>query len=239
MKKTFRCEVVNDVPTIYMYDDIGPEWLGMVSAETVVAQLDSLGKVPQINVRLNSPGGDVDQALAIYNALVRNSAEVVIDVDGLAASAASLIAMAGNKIRMAANSLLMIHNAWTVTSGNKEDLAKTIDVLAKIDQQLRSTYAARSGRTETEIGQMMDAETWLTAEEAVAKGLADEVGQPLQVSASVEPGRFKNTPARMLAGRIEPAKGEEAAPPPVRRAANVEKTLAAVDKLRAETGLAV
>src|ERR1051326_8732232 len=96
----FRAEAVGDTLTLHVYDDIGPEWMGMVSAETVVAALDANKGAKTINVRINSPGGDVDHALAIYNALVRSPAHVVVDVDGSAASAASLIAMSGNKIRM-------------------------------------------------------------------------------------------------------------------------------------------
>jgi ATP-dependent Clp protease protease subunit len=194
MSQKFKAANSGDELTIYCYDDIGPEWLGLISAETIAPELDNFNG-SKINVRINSPGGDVDQALAIYNALVRHGAVVHTHIDGMAASAASYVAMAGDTITIADNGLLMIHNAWISTSGNKEDLAKTITVLEKIDGILRSAYAGRSGQTQATIKSWMSAETWFTGSEAVAAGLADQVGTEFSARASIAPGRYKRTPS--------------------------------------------
>lgn len=164
----------NTPPELLIYDEIGPSWAGMVSAESVTQALKSIGNVSTIVVRINSPGGDVFEGFAIYNVLRRTGAKIVVEVDGLAASAASLIAMAGDKIRMAQNSMMMIHNSWIIATGNRAELAKTIGILEKVDANLRQTYAARTGLSESAVGKMLDAETWLTADEALEKGFADE-----------------------------------------------------------------
>lgn len=207
--KGLKVTADGDMPTLYFYDDIGPEWLGMVSAEVVTAELDKLRDARQINVRINSPGGDVFEGFAIYNALVRHKAEIIVDVDALAASAASVIAMAGDKIRMAENSMLMIHQAWTIMAGNKQELVRTAELLGKIDQSIVDTYAARTGLDQKDLTDMLNAETWMRASEAIEKGFADEVSQPLQVSARVAKGRYKNTPAQFLT--------DDAVPPPKRQ----------------------
>ncbi len=207
-------------PELYIYDDIGPDWAGMVSGETVARALAQIGNVPTIKVRLNSPGGDVFEGFAIYNALVRHSSKIEIEIDSLAASAASLIAMAGDTVRIAENAMMMVHNAWTIVAGNKNDLAKTVLLLDKIDGNLASTYTARTGLASEEIVGLLDAETWFTAAEAVEKGFADEINQPLAISNKVRAGRYLHTPAHLLEGtaELEPA-AEPAAPVAPRRLA--------------------
>ncbi|WP_419900782.1 head maturation protease, ClpP-related [Roseomonas sp. USHLN139] len=155
---------------ILLYDEIG--FWGVTAKDFALALTDA-GAGP-LRVRINSPGGDVFDGLAIHNALkARGNVEVV--VDGLAASAASFIAMAGSKITMASNAFLMIHNAWGVVAGNRHDLAETEKVLAKIDGQLAGIYAARSGKPVEEMAAAMDGETWFTSSEAKAAGLVDHV----------------------------------------------------------------
>lgn len=225
--KNANFRVANDAgqPTFYIYDDIGPEWLGMVSAETVTAELNKLGAVASINVRINSPGGDVFEAFAIYNAFTRHGAKINVDVDGLAASAASIVAMAGNSIRVASNAMLMIHNAWTVTAGNKDDHAKAIETLAKVDATLAKTYSARTGLALDDVVSMMNAETWLNAQECLSKGFCDEIGQPLQATAKVANSRYRNTPPRYV---IDPAPAP-VVPPPM---APAKDTIPHLDMLR-------
>lgn len=181
---------------LYIYDDIGPDWLGMVSAKAVIEDLGQL--TGDITVRINSPGGDVNEALAIYNALTRHGGKVTVSIDGLAASAASYIAMAGKTITIAENAMLMIHNPWTFAMGDAPALRKTADVLDKYGQGIVDVYAARSGQAKEDVAAKMTAETWFTAAEAVEYGLADSVGQPLNVAASVAPGRFRNCPQRLI-----------------------------------------
>lgn len=195
-----------DVAEILIYDDIGPEWAGMISAKGVTAELARFKGQPRVNVRINSPGGDVVEGLGIYNALARFDGQVDIDIDGLAASMASVIAMAGDTIRIAANGMMMVHRAWTVIAGNEADLRRQADLLVKIDENLRDTYAARTEQTADKVAELMEAETWMTAQEAIDLGFADEIGQELQVTASVRAGRFKNTPAKLLE-KVESGEG--------------------------------
>ena len=129
-----------------------------------------------ITVILNSGGGDVWAGLAMYNALRELDAEVTVRVDGLAASIASVIAMAGDKIIMSPGSMMMIHKASAWAGGDSEDLKKIIEMLETVEESIVPIYADRSGLSREEVQEMMDAETWMSAEEAVDKGFADQVG---------------------------------------------------------------
>ena len=182
---------------IYIYDDIGPEWLGMVSAKAVIDQIKAANGGP-IEVKINSGGGSVMEALAIYNAMTAHQGELVVSIDGVAASSASYLAMAGKRIKIAENAKFMIHNAWTVTVGDSIAHQKTADVLGGFNQTLAEAYAKRSGKSVSEVLQKMADETWFSAKEAVDFGLADEIGQKLQVKASIAPGRFLNTPQDLI-----------------------------------------
>jgi ATP-dependent protease ClpP protease subunit len=164
--------------TLYIYDvivasDADAEWLGGVSAETVVKQIrDATGP---ITLRINSPGGDVFAARAIQAAIEAHDGEVTAQVDGYAASAASLIAVAADKCIMASGAFMMIHKAWTITLGNSDDLMESASLLEKIDGSLAETYAAKAGGEAAAYAELMRAETWFTAQEAIDAGLADEV----------------------------------------------------------------
>ena len=185
---------------IFIYDDIGPEWLGLVGSKSVMSELAKFKGKP-VTVRINSPGGDVVEAQAIYNALRRHSdggGQVTTENDALAASAASFIFMAGDVRRVAENSMTMIHKAWSIAIGNADEIRGTAGVLDKFDGILAETYAAASDKSADEIMELLAAETWLTAAEAMDLGLATEVGQPLNIAASVKPGRFAKTPDRIL-----------------------------------------
>lgn len=127
-----------------------------------------------LTVAINSVGGDVFAGISIYNSLVQYSGRVTVRVDGLAASIASIIAMAGDKIIMSPGSEMMIHKPWTLAIGDSEELQKNIEILDKIQESLVSIYTARTGLTKEEIVTMLEAETWMTADEAVEKGFADE-----------------------------------------------------------------
>jgi ATP-dependent Clp protease, protease subunit len=199
VSNNFKASTTGDTLSLMVYDDIGPEWMGMVSAETVVAALDKFAGTT-INVRINSPGGDVFEANAIYNALLRHGAHVEVDIDGLAASAASVIAMAGNVIRCSAAGTMMIHDPWAALAGNSRELRKTADTLDKVGTTIAEIYAARTGLSLAKVRQLMADETWFSATEAVAKGFADCIGQKFQTapSARVAAGRYRNTPAALL-----------------------------------------
>ncbi len=157
-----------------------------VSPAAIREALDDLGDIDTLNVYINSPGGNVFAGNAIYNILKRHSAQIVVYVDGLAASAASVVAMAGDRIIMPVNSMLMIHDAWTIAIGNAAEFRKTADVLDQIGKSLVAAYQARTGMSAEEIAQLMADETWMTAEEAVEMGFADEVEEDQAVAASIE-----------------------------------------------------
>lgn len=187
---------------IFIYDEIGPEWYGMVDSKSIIRQLDAFRGQP-VTVRINSPGGSVTEGQAIYNALKRHDGDVTIAVDAIAASSASVIAMAGKRIEMAANSLMMIHNAWTITIGDKAEHEKVIGILDKFGGAIRDRYAERTGLSGDEIQSMLDAETWMTAEEAVAKKFADAVTGSNDVAAcAIKEGRYLKTPAMALAAQL-------------------------------------
>jgi ATP-dependent protease ClpP protease subunit len=149
------------------------EW-GVSDADFINA-VESLGEIDALTVRINSRGGDVDHALSIFNALKSNPANITVRIDGVAMSAASIIAMAGDQIIMPANTMMMIHNPWTIAAGNAQDLRQAADTLDKYTTLLISTYTARTGKSEAEIQAMLDEETFMTAAEAVEQGFADTV----------------------------------------------------------------
>jgi ATP-dependent protease ClpP protease subunit len=159
---------------ITMFDTIGEDfWTGEgVTAKKVTAQLRAIGDRP-ITVQINSAGGDMFEGIAIYNALREHPQEITVQVIGMAASAASIIAMAGDKVEIGAASFLMIHNAWVLAIGNRHDMAETAAFLEPFDAAMRDVYAQRTGLKPDDIAAMMDAETWLSGSAAVEKGFAD------------------------------------------------------------------
>jgi ATP-dependent protease ClpP protease subunit len=169
----------SDQADIYIYDEIMPQWLADlfgsgIGAEGMIAQLEEI-TASTINVRINSPGGAVFEAVAIYNALVCKDATINVYVDALAASAASVIAMAGDKVTMMVGSQLMIHDAMGVEMGNAAELREFAKFLDTQSDNIASIYSARNGLEIAEMRKLMLAETWMNATEAVEMGLADEV----------------------------------------------------------------
>lgn len=161
---------------IDVYDVVGDGWFyGSVSARSVRNTLKAQKNAKLIKLRINSEGGDVFDGFAIYNLLNEHPARVEVDIDALAASVASIIAMAADEVRIASNAWLMIHNAWGAARGEAEDLRRWGDVLEKMSGQAAEIYAARSGLSLDEIRELMDAETWMTAEEALKRGFVDKV----------------------------------------------------------------
>lgn len=158
---------------VFVYGDIGG-WWGGVSAEEFAKELAALD-VKTLNVRLNSPGGLVFDGVAIYNALARHSANVIVHVEGLAASIASVIAMAGDEVRIAEGSRFMIHNPWTIVMGDEEALIAEAAVLKGLKSDLIDIYAARTEQSRADLSEWMTAETWLSARDAVDKGFADSM----------------------------------------------------------------
>ncbi len=162
--------------TITIYDMIGEDpWSGGgFTARRMNAALRAIG-AKDVTVRINSPGGNVFEGFAIFNELRQHKARVSVEIMGIAASAASYIAMAGDDIRMGLGTFLMIHNAWGVVIGNRNDLAAAADTLAQIDGAQIDIYEARTGLKRAEIEKYMDAESFFTARDAVEKGFADSI----------------------------------------------------------------
>lgn len=165
--------------------------------------LKSLGDVKNINLHINSPGGSVFEGIAIYNMLKQNSAHINVYIDGLAASIASVIAMSGDAIFMPSNSMMMVHNPWVMAIGNANELRKQADALDQITKSSVQTYLAKAGDKldEKTLTQLMDDETWLTAQEAVDYGLADEVMEPNKTVASINKqfvSRYRHVPEQLI-----------------------------------------
>lgn len=160
--------------TISMFDVIGQDyWTGEgVTAKRVASALRSMGAGP-VTVNLNSPGGDMFEGLAIYNLLREHQGEVNVKVLGLAASAASIIAMAGDKVQIARAGFLMVHDCWILAVGNRHDLREMADTMEPFDRAMADIYAARTGAEQKDMQKLMDAETWIGGSDAVDQGFAD------------------------------------------------------------------
>lgn len=199
------------VAEIRIYDEIG--FWGM-NAKDFMAELDEVsGAASRILVSINSPGGDVFDAFAIYNALRRHDLPVTARVDGVAASAASLILMAGDEIVMPENAMIMIHNPWTIAGGESKDLRKAADMMDRARDGIVAAYVGKSGKQTEEVVAMMDATTWLTALEAQALGFCDVIEEPVRVAASATArgllAKHKDVPEDLLKMIDEGAGGDE------------------------------
>lgn len=191
------------VATLSIYGSIGPDWYGGgVTGKSFDLQLKAFGEVKEIQVWIDSPGGNAFEGISIYNTLKEHSARKIVNIIARACSAASLIAMAGDEIRMAENSVMMIHEASSVSEGNASDHRKTADFLETVNKTVVSTYAARTKQTEKAVADMMAAETWMDAKTAVDKGFATHVVPNKSVSAhavfspvnQLDPKNFKAIP---------------------------------------------
>ena len=162
--------------TIGIYDVIGEDWWtgGGFTAKRMSAALRSLGKGP-VTVAINSPGGDMFEGLAMYSMLREHPGEVTVKVMGIAASAASIIAMAGDHVQIARAGFLMIHNCWLLAAGNRHELREIADQLEPFDQAMADVYAARTGEDLKAMQKLMDRESYIGGSAAVSQGFADSL----------------------------------------------------------------
>jgi ATP-dependent protease ClpP protease subunit len=178
-----------DEAEVMLYDEIGG-WYG-ATADEFIADLRGISS-PNLRVRINSPGGSVFEGIAIANALRSHPANVTIQVDSVAASIASVIAMAGDRVEMAPNAMIMIHEASGVCLGNAADMEEMAQLLALISDNIADAYASRAGGTRDQWREAMRAETWYLPDAAVEAGLADEAlsvpkrGEPVEPAEPVE-----------------------------------------------------
>lgn len=188
-----------DETTIYLYDaivsdDATAEWWGGVSAQSLVPQIRAI-KSGTINLRINSPGGDVFAAQAICQAIRDTSAKVVAHIDGFAASAATVIATAADERRISEGGMYMVHCGWTFAMGNAIEMRATADLLDKVDNSICAQYARLTGAKESDVLAIMQAETWYTAQEAVDAGFIDSISASPKVKANWDLSAYANAPA--------------------------------------------
>lgn len=166
----------DDAATISILDPIGADFWGEgVTAKRISAALRTIGADKDVVVNINSPGGDLFEGLAIYSLLREHKGKVTVKVLGLAASAASIIAMAGDEIQISRAGFLMIHDTWVVVLGNRNDLRDVADQLEPFDFAMADIYAARTGLDQKAVLKKMDAETWINGSAAVDEGWADSL----------------------------------------------------------------
>lgn len=207
-----------ETPSLYIYDEIG-YW-----GDTAKSLTDALKDVDSdvLDVHVNSPGGDIFDGLAIYQALKSHRASVTVKIDGLAASIASVIAMAGDKVVIAPKASVMVHDGWTMSVGNAADMRKAADLLDKQSDIIASVYADKTGQPAAFWREVMADDTWYNAEEALAAGLVDEIeGQkepaaedPFALDVFAHAGRSKAPAPRIRAEVADPAPETSPADPP-------------------------
>jgi len=219
---SFRAEgnrlVVYDV---IVASDADAAWLGGVSAEAFARELRAMAG--DVELRINSPGGDVFAARAMAQAMREHPGKITAYVDGVAASAASLLAVSASETVMAPGSMMMIHEAWTFALGNKGDFLATAALLEKIDASIVETYQAKAGGEPAQWAAEMAAETWYTAAEAVEAGLADRLAEdkPAAAQATWDLGVYDNAPAGQVQAQA-PASVQEPEPIPAPAAEPVQ-----------------
>lgn len=232
--KGFRAEVRGDVAELYLYDVIDSVF--GISAEAFIKELKSL-KAKTVNLRINSPGGDVFEARAMATAIKSYPGIVNSFIDGLAASAATYVALSASSVEMATGSFLMIHKAWTFAIGNANDLMETAALLEKVDGSIVADYQAKTGKSAEELNALMDAETWFTAEEAQAAGFADTVaGAAVSDVAEWDLSAYEKAPARDVSEKARWIAAEK-----LRASedeANADRHRIAMQRLRLYTNLA-
>jgi ATP-dependent protease ClpP protease subunit len=242
---------------LLLFGSIGEDWYGEgITDKSFNEALQSLGNVNTIRLRINSGGGDVFDATAIYNMLVKHDAQVIVEIEGVAASAATLIAMAGDEIHISENAHFMIHAASGIAWGNAEAMRQYLKLLDDADHQIRLTYSARTGIPVDELVEMMNHDNWMTAQEAFDLGFVDVLDGLKSVTPHVTPndnavaasgGRQRLpslTPERLaamasnlhsLAASVSPAAPQNptgSSPNPVRQ--EKEQTMKLSAKLRAK-----
>ena len=236
MRQWFTMKATDDGAEIVIYDEIGASFWGeSITAKQFLDDLTALGDVKNITLRINSPGGDVFDGVAIHNALKNHGARITAHVDGIAASIASYIAMAAHKIVMPSNAFMLIHNAAGFVFGSADDMRSMAADLDRIDKSITATYATRSGSKPSIIKSLMAEDRLLDAIEAKDLGLADEVVKEVKLAAqfslrllpkaaaerfSAETGTVQEDPPPTVAEPVTPGVSPPTLPPvsPILRA---------------------
>lgn len=183
----FKIVARKDSAELFLYDVIGEGFFGGIGSKAVIDALNHAAGVKTLNVRINSPGGDVFEGFAIYNALNRFPARVEVDIDAEACSIASYVAMAGSVIRIAENARMMIHNPISGAAGESLALRRRADEMDAAKDNLVQAYAKRTGQKPETISGWMNKTTYFSSRDAVTNGFADQVDQPLRMAACDSP----------------------------------------------------
>ena len=178
----------NKVAEVYIFDEIGSHG---VTAQKFIEEIKGLGDRP-INIRINSLGGDVFNGMAIHNVLKKRTYNTTVYIEGIAASIATIIALGADEVIMAENSLFMIHNAWGGVMGDAKEMRKSAATLEKISNELTEIYVKKTGLSYEAIAEMMDNETWLSADEAYELGFVDSISDAMKIAAKYDVSKFKN-----------------------------------------------
>lgn len=211
----YRAEGQLNTGIIDLYGEISDvSWWGdEVTPKLFAEELNALGDIFELEIHINSPGGDVFAGMTIYNIIKRKGVLTTVYVDGLAASIASVIAMAGDEIIVPENATLMIHKAWTMMSGNADDLRKQAEELDRIDGQIADIYAGKCGKKAEDMLALMEAETWMTGAEAKELGLATRLEAKKEIAACMTAeiaARYGRTPEGVILK--DPSNGDESQP---------------------------
>ena len=189
--KLFKVENLADESTIYLYDAID-SFFG-INAQEFSQELAAI-KSPTINLRINSPGGDVFDARAIATAINNHPSNIIAHIDGLAASAATTIAIAADEVRISDGGFFMIHNAWSLAFGGGDDFRAMAGLLDKIDVAIANDYAKKTGKSADEISAWMAAETWFTAQEALDNNFVDSITPGVKAKNNWDLAAYLNAP---------------------------------------------
>ncbi len=202
-----RIVAKGDRAEVYLYGAIGQNWFGDgTSAKEFAQELKKLDNAKTIDLRINSEGGDVFAGKAMYSLLQQHKANIVVHIDGLAASAASYVAMAGDEIEISEGAFVMIHDAYSGVVGRASDMRQMADLLDATNSSIVDTYTARTKQPADKIKTWMNAEKWFDGKDAVKNGFADRIVENLKVAASIsDPSQFKNLPVALRPNHVKAA----------------------------------
>jgi ATP-dependent Clp protease protease subunit len=199
----YRIRAAGKTLEVYIYDYIGG-WMAGVTPQQIANDLKAAGKIDLINVRINSPGGDVYDGITIHNILKRHPARVEVDIDGLCGSIATVVAMAADEIRIADNGTFMIHQPMTGMFGTVEDMRIAVERLELAEEQILDMYVAKTGGDREHLAELMRAETWMSASRAKEEGFVDEITDELELAACFDLSRYRNAPKHLHAAAGPP-----------------------------------
>ena len=193
-----KAEASNKSADVYIFDEIGTFGL---TAQSFIEEIKSYKDTP-MSLHINCVGGDVFEGMAIYNVLKKRTARTTVYIEGIAASMGSVIALAGDEVVMAENSLFMIHNAWGGAMGEATEIRKTAALLDKISGEIADIYTKKTNLPYNRVKEMMDEETWLSADEAFNLGFIDSISDAIKVAAKYDVSKFKNITDKEIQNKL-------------------------------------